>query len=144
MSNNSLEFITDIDLQSKISNFIQNYDSDIKGDAARFDILSNLVLINYAKKGNNGKIHEDINDISNLVLLDSGTNRGYKNAIFPAKRKFIIEKEKTGTFIPICTKNVFLKYYMNNVTQMTFWDENDRKLYFENIKATIFFSQSIK
>lgn len=142
--NNSLEFITDIDLQSKISNFIENYDADIKGDATRFDILSNMVLINYAKKGNNGKNHEDINDISNLVLLDSGTNRGYKNAIFPAKRKSIIEKEMTGTFIPICTKNVFLKYYRHDVSQMTFWDENDRKLYFENIKATIFPSQTIK
>jgi uncharacterized protein with ParB-like and HNH nuclease domain len=33
---------------------------------------------------------EDINDISNLTLLDSETNRGYKNAVFPLKRRTII------------------------------------------------------
>ena len=32
----------------------------------------------------------DINDISNLALLDSETNRGYKNAVFPLKRKIEI------------------------------------------------------
>ena len=80
--------------------------------------------------------------MSNLVLLDSGTNRSYKNAVFPAKRKTIIEKEKDGTFIPICTKNVFLKYYTQDVIQMTFWDEKDRKAYFDNIKSTVFQNQN--
>lgn len=54
---------------------------------------------------------DDINDISNLSLLDSATNRGYKNAVFPLKRKTIIDRDKAGVFIPICTKNVFLKYF---------------------------------
>ena len=65
-----------------------------------------------------------------MVLLDSGTNRSYKNAVFPSKRKTIIEKEKNGTFIPICTKNVFLKYYTTENPQMTYWDnEKDAKSY---------------
>jgi uncharacterized protein with ParB-like and HNH nuclease domain len=78
--------------------------------------------------------HEDINDLSNLVLLDAGTNRGYKNSVFPVKRKTIIEKEKAGTFVPICTKNVFMKYYSHKIEQMTFWGEKDRNQYFSNIK----------
>lgn len=53
---------------------------------------------------------EDVDGISNLALLDEKTNKGYKNAVFPLKRKCIIELDKTGGFVPICTKNVFLKY----------------------------------
>ncbi|OAB32989.1 DUF262 domain-containing protein [Paenibacillus glacialis] len=72
---------------------------------------------------------EDSNDISNLTLLDAATNRSYKNAIFPIKRKTILAKDKAGTFIPLCTKNVFLKYYSEDIEQMTFWGKDDRKDY---------------
>lgn len=134
--NNSKEFIEDNHtLISKITDFVDCYDKQINANPESFEKLANLVLEYYSKKSN---IETDINDLSNLVLLDSGTNRSYKNAVFPAKRKFIIEKEKEGMFIPICTKNVFLKYYTQDVIQMTFWDEKDRKAYFDNIKSTVF------
>jgi len=71
------------------------------------------------------------------VLLDVGTNRSYKNAVFPVKRKMIIEKEKMGTFVPICTKNVFMKYYCSKVEQMTFWGEEDKNAYFNDIKSVL-------
>lgn len=80
--------------------------------------------------------NDDINNLSNLTLLDSGTNRSYKNIIFPLKRTRIIEEDKKGTFIPLCTKNVFLKYYMPNATQLSIWSKEDRKKYFENIITT--------
>lgn len=137
---NSKEFIEDDKtLNSKINDFINSYDEQIKANHESFEELATLVLEYYSKKSN---IETDINDLSNLVLLDSGTNRSYKNAVFPAKRKTIIEKEKEGTFIPICTKNVFLKYYTQDITQMTFWDEKDRNAYFENIKTTVFQKQN--
>lgn len=92
------------------------------------------------------KIHEDINDISNLVLLDAGTNRGYKNAVFAVKRNTIIEREKKGTFIPVCTKNTFMKLYSNDVSQMTFWGESDRSAYSKDIFTTLkmYLPQQIK
>jgi len=134
--NNSKEYINDDEkLTSSISDFVSSYDEKIKENPESFDELANSVLEYYSKKSN---IETDINDLSNLVLLDSGTNRSYKNAVFPAKRKTIINKEKEGTFIPVCTKNVFLKYYTPDLEQMTFWDENDRKYYFENINTTLY------
>lgn len=134
--NNSKEFIEDDKiLISKITDFENFYDEKIKVNPESFEELATLVLNYYSKKSN---VEIDINNLSNLVLLDSGTNRSYKNAVFPAKRKTIIEKEKNGTFIPICTKNVFLKYYTQDIVQMTFWDENDRTAYIENIKAIVF------
>lgn len=134
--NNSKEYINDDEkLTSTISDFVSSYDEKIKENLESFDELANSVLEYYSKKSN---IETDINDLSNLVLLDSGTNRSYKNAVFPAKRKTIINKEKEGTFIPVCTKNVFLKYYTPDLEQMTFWDESDRKYYFENINTTLY------
>lgn len=134
--NNSKEYINDDEkLTSSISDFVSSYDEKIKENPESFDELANSVLEYYSKKSN---IETDINDLSNLVLLDSGTNRSYKNAVFPAKRKTIINKEKEGTFIPVCTKNVFLKYYTPDLKQMTFWDESDRKYYFENINTTLY------
>jgi hypothetical protein len=79
----------------------------------------------------------DVDNLSNLVLLDASTNRGYKNEFFSFKRKTIIEKEKEGTFVPICTKNVFMKYYSDKIDQMTFWGEGDRNSYIANIKEVL-------
>jgi len=41
-------------------------------------------LLSYFKEGSTP---EDIDNISNLALLDAATNRSYKNAMFPIKRK---------------------------------------------------------
>ena len=79
----------------------------------------------------------ELNALSNLVLLDAGTNRSYGNAIFSEKRNVIIEKDKMGVFIPVCTKNVFLKYYSQDATQMYLWTKNDQMEYFANIKDTL-------
>lgn len=97
-----------------------------------FEEIFNEVL-NYFSENS----HEDVNDISNLVLLDARTNRSYKNAVFPIKRSTIIEREKEGTFIPVCTKNVFMKFYSNSVNQMTFWGDADREKYLSDIINTI-------
>ena len=87
------------------------------------------------------KIEGEDNDfnkhsIGNLTLLDSATNRGYGNAFFPVKRKTIIENDKNGTFIPICTKNLFLKYYSKNATDLQKWTEEDAKDYKSAILET--------
>ncbi|AZA91773.1 Uncharacterized conserved protein [Chryseobacterium nakagawai] len=80
---------------------------------------------------------QDINDISNLALLDSETNRGYKNAVFPFKRNTIIEKDKQGNFIPICTKNVFLKYFSNYPPKISFWTQEDRDKYYADLQDVL-------
>lgn len=80
---------------------------------------------------------EDINDISNLTLLDSETNRGYKNAVFPFKRKTIIKRDKAGIFIPLCTKNVFLKYFSEYPPKISFWTQDDRNNYLIDIETTL-------
>ncbi len=66
-----------------------------------------------------------VDDLGNLALLDAATNRSYKNALFPIKRARIIENDRCGIFVPICTKNVFLKYYSQTATELIHWTESD-------------------
>ena len=80
---------------------------------------------------------EDKDDISNLTLLDSSTNRSYKNSFFPIKRERIIENDKNGIFVPIATKNLFLKYYTKNVKEIMYWSSNDAKNYLEKINELL-------
>ena len=105
-----------------------NYEDDTEFEALFKDIVQHF---------NSHLDDEDINDISNLALLDSETNRGYKNAVFPLKRKTIIEREKKGTFVPICTKNVFLKYFSSYPPKISFWTQEDRENYYKDLELVL-------
>ncbi|MDE6769630.1 MAG: DUF262 domain-containing protein, partial [Muribaculaceae bacterium] len=84
-----------------------------------------------------GSILSDRDSIINLTLLDYATNRSYGNAFFPIKRKRIIENDSTGVFVPITTKNLFLKYYSKKVNNMMEWTEEDGQDYLKNIVEVI-------
>jgi len=45
--------------------------------------------------------------------------------------------DKNGEFIPICTKNVFLKYYSNELSKVYSWSENDQEKYKNSIIETL-------
>ena len=79
------------------------------------------------------------NSIANLALLDRNTNRGYGNSLFLEKRKEIIDRDKNGWYIPIATKNVFLKYYSSSSETVTSigWSEKDKEVYKEEILRCI-------
>ncbi len=80
----------------------------------------------------------DLDDLSNLALLSSRLNAAISNGFFDEKRKNIIDFEKKGEFIPICTRNVFLKYYSDDQkTNLFYWSNKDREDYLEDIKCTL-------
>ncbi len=83
------------------------------------------------------KSESDLNGISNLALLDESTNKGYKNAVFPVKRKKIIDLDKSGGFVPLCTKNVFLKYFSDYPPKISFWTREDREKYEEDLARVL-------
>lgn len=72
---------------------------------------------------------ENINTIANLTLLDKYTNSRISNNYFDTKRRELIKAEKEGLYIPICTKNVFLKFYSKNPNHIYFWTNEDRRDY---------------
>lgn len=79
---------------------------------------------------------EDMNLISNLALLDTETNSRLNNSLFDVKRKIIVEMDKKGEYIPFATRNVFLKYYSEDASQIHFWGPKDREDYLVAIKDT--------
>lgn len=79
----------------------------------------------------------EVHSIDNLALLSKVDNSKLNNGLFPVKRARIIELEKEGAFIPICTKKVFQKYYDGCTKQITKWEEADRESYFNDIKDTL-------
>lgn len=98
-----------------------------------FDKLYSTII----EKFKEDKEPEKINSISNLALLDASTNRSYGNAVFPVKRKIIIENDMQGTFVPICTKNVFLKSYSKKLGEIMYWKNEDANDYLKAIKQTL-------
>lgn len=72
---------------------------------------------------------KDNNGISNLALLDESTNRSYGNAMFPIKRNRIIDNDSNGIFVPIGTKNLFLKYYSKKMGDAMYWQQKDANDY---------------
>ena len=137
---------------SKIKDSILNFVSK-KDDKITFNELVEEID---KLQGNKEKrlSDEDKNKIWNFVLLDAGTNRGYGNAIFPAKRRTIIQKDQgieinvkddlsfsndigAIAFVPPVTKNVFLKYYNTSVDDLRAWTIEDANAYKENIYSLL-------
>jgi uncharacterized protein with ParB-like and HNH nuclease domain len=100
------------------------------------DIFYNVFeeLSNYFKEDEQ---FEELDGIGNLVLLDDKTNRMYKNAFFPVKRKHIIQKERQGVYVPLCTKNVFLKAYSQKLGEIMYWNSNDAEDYRKEINRLL-------
>lgn len=129
---NDAKMFIDVNLDEGKTLKIKADECDCKDDE-EFEILFKDIVNHF----NSNLRDEDINDISNLALLDSETNRGYKNAVFPLKRKTIIDREKEGTFIPICTKNVFLKYFNDYPPKISFWTQDDRENYYKDLEKIL-------
>jgi hypothetical protein len=80
----------------------------------------------------------DVDAISNLALLSSEDNSALSNSVFEVKRRNILERDREGSYIPICTRNVFLKYYTEaEGQQIHFWGQHDREGYLSAMQTRI-------
>lgn len=70
--------------------------------------------------------------ISNLALLSRDDNSHLNNAVFEVKRLRVLAIDRAGGFIPICTRQVFLKYFTGaDAQQIHFWSAQDRESYLD-------------
>lgn len=84
--------------------------------------------------------------IRNLCLLDSTTNRSYKNSLFITKREMILKKakgemDKEYYVYPLllCTERIFLKFYSNvdSDDNLNFWTLKNREAYLKDISKKV-------
>ena len=107
---------------------------------------------------------DEKNRIWNYTLLDSSTNRSYGNAIFSGKRRIIIGKDQgkliplpkiikvdkvnkidiekewkkaDSSFVPLCTKQVFMKYYSAALYNPNYWTIEDAEGYRNDIQSCL-------
>ena len=102
------------------------------GSRANFEEIDGKIL-SFFKEATDGPDH----DLANLTLLDSRTNRGYRNAVFAVKRSVLLKNDRSGIFVPLCTRNVFLKCYSRKVGNVMFWTEQDAQDYLDSISQTL-------
>lgn len=68
--------------------------------------------------------------VCNMALLSRTDNSRLSNDVFEAKRQKILALDRAGKYVPVCTRNVFLKYYANaDAQQPHFWSEQDKAAY---------------
>jgi hypothetical protein len=108
------------------------------GAALDFETIDTEILTHF-----DGSRQATDHTLANLTLLDRGTNRGYGNAVFAMKREILLDQDRSGVFVPLCTRNVFLKSYSRIVGNVLFWSEDDAEAYLDAIVATLtgFFGQ---
>ena len=79
-----------------------------------------------------------IDALENMALLGKFENSALNNSTFDVKRDKILEMDKKGDYIPICTRRVFLKYYTpSDKNQLHFWGEEDRKAYMKAMNEVL-------
>ena len=78
--------------------------------------------------------------IGNLTLLDSATNRSYKNALFCTKRREIIKAVSKGRYILPATQYVFMKFFDEDTISTqnrTKWTGSDVRKHHDFILKTL-------
>lgn len=88
-----------------------------------------VVAVNVVGLLSDGDDKAQMHTLSNMALLTVGENAALNNSTFDVKRTKILDMDKAGEYIPICTRNVFMKYYSTSDTKLQFWSEEDRKGY---------------
>ena len=125
---NMKKYIEEDAIKEKINSFIEGNENN------HFDELQIEILNRFGDKE-----LLDMHGIENLALLTTKNNSSLSNGPFIEKREKIIEMDKNGEFIPICTKNVFLKYYTNTkkLSNVYFWSKQDQEDYKGSIIKTL-------
>lgn len=137
-----------VDLKDKIEEFDlfekayhEGKNSDIFNKDEEFNDLRKIMI--------NDNLDEDFSKddkIRNLCLLDSTTNRSYKNSLFITKREMILKKakgemDKEYCVYPLllCTERIFLKFYSNvdSDDNLNFWTEKNREAYLKDISNKV-------
>ena len=113
-------------------------ENNIKEDQLDKILESTIEIINAFLEKDIDKLDDKTkNNIGNLTILNDSINRSYGNAYFNTKRRLIIEADREGKYIPVTTKNVFLKYYSGNTKKHTRWSKTDAENYQEEIEKSL-------
>lgn len=111
-----------------------------------FNKLRDIMIIDNFDNDDAKEYFSTKDGIWNLCLLDSTTNRTYKNSLFITKREMILKKakgemDKEYYVYPLllCTERIFLKFYsdVDSDDNLNFWTKNNREAYLKDISKKV-------
>ena len=132
------------DLKALFVSFENAYEEKNSDEFKKDEEFNKLREIMINENSEEGLSKDD--EIKNLCLLDSTTNRTYKNSLFITKREMILkkakgEKDKGDYVYPLllCTERIFLKFYSNvdSDDNLNFWTKNNREAYLKDISKKV-------
>lgn len=146
-----------LEIHKKSLEGLEVYSDDKKQIEEVIDKM-NTVITHINEKGYKGSIRNEFNAVapavinilsdgddksqmhtlSNMALLTVGENAALNNSTFDVKRMKIIAMDKAGEYIPVCTRNVFMKYYSSSDTKLHFWSKEDRKGYISAMNNVLY------
>lgn len=127
------------ELIAKVNERLKDDSSGIAGKELDQVIFNSLRTEVTALLSTDNMEEEELHSISNLALLGFRDNIVLSNSLFETKRQKIIDMDSTGVYVPVCTRNVFLKYYTPaGANQPHYWSEKDREAYLRQILETVY------
>lgn len=132
-------FAANHELKEKMSLLIKQLQSgkDPGNVRERFNEIQQEVIAIFTPDDAFDRVNPYLHELANMALLDASQNAALSNSVFDVKRHRVIDYDKEGKYIPICTKHVFFKYYTQDNPSLLFWGEADRKNYVDALEATI-------
>jgi len=121
---------------------IMKYCEASSGNEPIPDIISDDAVIS-------GEQRKDKDQIGNLTLLDSHTNRSFHNSLFPRKRRTVLiagglqsedkdDDKIKRVFIPICTRQCFTKSYRRTSDiNLNVWSQADADAYYKDMELKL-------
>lgn len=104
--------------------------------AARFRVLEAELAEVFSTSGEAETT--GVHSIANLALLPRDVNSALSNGFFEVKRRAVIDWDKKGAYIPVCTRHAFLKYYTAaEAQQVHFWSAQDREGYLQALVESV-------
>lgn len=150
---NNIKKLKDPNLITLFDSFEEAYGekkSDKKLDKFKndkeFNKLRDIMIIDNFDNDDAKEYFSTKDGIWNLCLLDSTTNRTYKNSLFITKREMILKKAKGEMNkeyyvypLLLCTERIFLKFYSNvdSDDNLNFWTKNNREAYLKDISKKV-------
>ena len=104
-----------------------------------FNDLFDRVTALFSAKLSDDDEEVNMHSIKNLALLKTDANASLNNSVFEVKRSQIANLDRQGFFIPVCTRNVFTKYYSPaGENQPYLWTDKDRDAYYDVIMNIVY------
>jgi hypothetical protein len=127
------------DVRQRIADALPTITNEVF-ESLRHEIVS-LFSVDDVSEGQDAETADraEMDSIANLALLSSTDNSVLNNSVFEVKRRHLISLNQQGSFIPVCTRNVFLKYYATGASaqHIHFWGPSDKIAYLDAMKAAL-------